>query len=104
MKRMKKSDGRAEKAIRLKVPCLQALALPEDVAAGEARVVLCGSRRALIENIAGVSELQVDIIRLRLRRGEISLGGCGLSLREARKDAVYVEGCIRRIELAGDDA
>ena len=102
MKWFKKHDKAGHDPARWKTACLRALSLPEDVAEGQARVVLCGSGRALIENTAGVAELQEDVIRLRLRRGELAVYGSHLSLQEARKDAVCVEGRIRRIELDGD--
>ena len=102
MKWFKKHNTAGHDPARWKTACLRALSLPEDVAEGQARVVLCGSSRALVENTAGVAELREDIVRLRLRRGELAIYGNQLSLQEARKDAVCVEGCICRIELDGD--
>ena len=95
---------KTRKVPRLAAPCLKALGLPEDVARGEARLTVCGRECALVENIAGVAELTGELVRLRSRSGEVAVTGAELRVRDARADALYVTGLIRKIEFTGGEA
>ena len=89
-------------------PVLGALALPEDVLSGQARLTVLGCDCMLVENHTGVARLEDECVRVRTRQGMLEIGGKGLILCEARQGALCVRGEIHQISLPGkrgaDDA
>ena len=66
------------------------------------RVTTIGGARALVENHRGLISYAPDCVRVRCRRGAVSVCGQGLTLREVRRDALIVTGRIDSVELGHD--
>lgn len=66
--------------------------LPEDALVGGARVTLIAQGSALVEGQKGVVELSPSRIRLRTKRGVVSVCGAALSLRELSLDTAMITG------------
>lgn len=70
-----------------------------DVTGRTARVTSIGNRLLLVENHCGVEAFGTDRIVLRTHCGSICVEGTDMLLRELRRDALIVEGDIRRVQL-----
>lgn len=80
--------------------CLPApLALPEDVARGEARVTLFANARAFIENHSGIIEFDDAHVRVAARCLALTVRGERLSLDMCAQRALIVRGNILAVEL-----
>ena len=72
--------------------------------ARETRVTAVGGARALVENHLGLLDYAPERVRVRCRRGAVSVCGQGLTLREGRRDALIVAGRIERVAIEHDPA
>jgi sporulation protein YqfC len=98
-KKASREDARARRAARRAKPKLSALALPEDILGGAARLTLLGSARLLIENHRGIVSVGEDCVKLMTRHGIVTVCGRELTLRDARADALSVYGFIASVAL-----
>ena len=71
----------------------------EEAAGALPRVMLAGSRRAMIENHTGIIEFTPTCVRLMTRQGVLKILGEALLLTQIRPDALTVQGEIRVIEM-----
>ena len=97
--RRKAAEEKRRGAAVRRHPVLNALAVPEDAAGEEVRVMLLGSGRALIENCLGVAEIGREEIRLTTRRGMMTVRGEELRLEDVRPCALAVTGRIESVAL-----
>lgn len=96
------AEERKTHAVRRRKPVLEALSLPEDLAENGMRLILVGSRRALIENLLSVIEISDTRIRFMTRSGVVIFSGQGLQLADVRSDAMAVVGEIESVQLPSD--
>jgi len=87
----------SRRASRRQKPGFQALALPEDMLGGAARVTVLGNARALIENHRGIADIGDECVKLMTRQGMLTVCGRELTLREVRADALSICGVIATI-------
>jgi len=80
-------SGRGKRKRRLTLAC----GLPED-ALGGARVTLFDQNCVMIEGQQGMVELDTKCMRLRTRRGVLSVLGEALTLKELSADAAMITG------------
>ncbi|MBQ8143422.1 MAG: YabP/YqfC family sporulation protein [Butyricicoccus sp.] len=77
--------------------------LAEDLTGGLTRLELTGGSRLLIEDHRGILEYTDSVLRIALRRGTIVVTGEGLQLTALTLRELAVSGCIRAIELQGEE-
>lgn len=70
-----------------------------DVTGHTARVTSIGNHSLLVENHRGVEAFGTERIVLKTSCGSIEVEGAGMMLREVRRDALIVDGDIRRVQL-----
>lgn len=70
-----------------------------DVSGRTARVTSIGNRSLLVENHRGVLEFGTERIVLNTLCGSIVVEGADMMLREVRRDALIVQGEVRRVQL-----
>ncbi|MDO4542406.1 MAG: YabP/YqfC family sporulation protein [Bacillota bacterium] len=80
------------------------LELPTDIVAGQPRLVLTGSDRALIENHSGIVHYDDSRLVLNYGGGRLEIKGCRLTLPLLRSDILRVEGEFTSVAFisAGD--
>ncbi len=76
--------------------------LPPDIILGLPRITLIGRIQLYIENHSGITLYERDRIRIRVKDGEIIIGGEDLQLRTVYNDDIYIEGVINSIALEGN--
>lgn len=86
--------GRNRRERRLTLMC----GLPQDVISGGARVTMYDQSSVMVEGQRGVVELGEARIRLRTRRGVLTVLGESLRLQELSADAAMITGA--RIDTA----
>ena len=74
------------------------LELPEEAAAGAARVTVTGGRRALVENHRGLLEYGAEQIRVSTGRGQLVLRGSGLTLAAMSGRDLLIRGKLQSAE------
>lgn len=89
----------AQRRITRTRPDFPALEWIEEAAGTLPRIMLAGSRRAMIENHTGILEFNEHCVRLMTRQGVLTLRGQTLMLSQIRADALTVRGEIEQIEL-----
>jgi len=92
-----RDEERSRRAARRRKPGFQALALPEDILHGAARVTVLGCARALIENHRGIADIGEDCVKFMTRQGMLTVCGRALTLHEVRTDALSICGVIATI-------
>lgn len=73
--------------------------LPDETLPGLPVVELAGDCRILIERHGGVTEYGCERICVRVRYGEVCIGGCGLQLAKMTKEQLVISGRIDSIQL-----
>ena len=100
-RRREKAALKERKRIWPKKPSLPALGLPEDVVTDQARLIILGDTRVLVENHRGVVELSDQCVRIMTRQGILNICGDRLTLSEVRETALSVQGSILSVEMPG---
>lgn len=90
---------RKRSLFRAHTPRPDALVWPQDLSGRCARATMIGSRRLLVENHTGILELTDARIRLNTGCGPITVTGRGLTLCDARRNALIVKGELQRVDL-----
>ena len=100
--REKAAQEAKKHSVRRARPVMAALSLPEDVSEDGVRMILLGSRRALVENILGIADVGQNSIRLVARAGVLTFQGRALALTDVREGALAVSGQIEAVLLPGN--
>ncbi len=66
-------------------------------------MVLMGNNEFMIENYDGIIEYEVNRIRVSTASGKIAIMGNDLSITELDNEELLVSGCIKSIELEGNE-
>lgn len=72
--------------------------LPKDVVLGVPVVVITGNTEITIENFRGIIEYTEQIIRIKIKCGEIKISGKNLNISYYKNDDVRIVGNIKTIE------
>ncbi len=73
------------------------LELPQDIVLDLPRVTLLGNIQMLIENHKGIIEYTSEVVRIRLKQGEIIINGSELTLGNLQPEQILIEGIINEI-------
>lgn len=73
------------------------LELPRDVVLDLPRVTMLGNAQVLVENHKGIIEYTQSQVRIRLKQGEVSIHGTGLTLGSLQAEQILVEGLLDTI-------
>ena len=71
---------------------------PKELLFNLPRVTLIGSVQLYLENHKGIIEYSSDILRLKIRDGEIIIRGKNLTIKNFFGEEVFVEGNIDSLE------
>lgn len=77
----------------------QFLDLPDGALTGEVRVEIDGTRRVAVDGRCEIVVYETDVVRLRVKTGEIRIGGDGLVLESLQTDGAAVSGHILSVEF-----
>lgn len=77
----------------------QELDLNGEAMPGEALIELFGDQRVLIENHCGVLEYCEDVIRVKVKSGQICVSGCGMNLALMSHERLIICGRIDSVHL-----
>ena len=72
--------------------------LPRELLFNLPRVTLIGNVHFYLENYGGIIEYNEEIVRLKIKEGEIIIRGEGLSIKNFYTDEIFIEGTIKLIE------
>ena len=77
----------------------QFLDLPDGALTGEVSVEIDGTHRVSVNGRCEILEYEQDLVRLRVKTGEIRIGGDGLALACLQTDGATVRGRILSVEF-----
>lgn len=77
----------------------EAVDAPRELLSGEPLIELAGDQRIMIENHTGVKEYACDCIRVGIKGGSVSIGGCDLRIARMQKKQLVIVGTIRSLCL-----
>lgn len=72
--------------------------LPKDLLFNLPRLTLIGNIQFYLENYGGIIEYSEELLRLKIRGGEIIIRGKNLSIKNFFGKEIFVEGEIKSIE------
>ena len=72
--------------------------LPRELLFNLPRVTLVGNVRLYLENYGGIIQYNQDIVRLKVKEGEIIIKGHDLSIKNFFAQEIFIEGKIKSIE------
>jgi len=72
--------------------------LPRELLFNLPRVTLIGNVHFYLENYGGVIEYNEEIVRLKVKEGEIIIKGKDLSIKNFFAEEIFIEGKIKTIE------
>jgi sporulation protein YqfC len=72
--------------------------LPRELLFNLPRVTLIGNVHFYLENYGGIIEYNEEIVRLKVKEGEIVIRGENLSIKNFYTDEIFIEGKIKLIE------
>jgi sporulation protein YqfC len=73
------------------------LELPQDIMLDLPRVTMLGNIQLLIENHKGIIEYTPELVRIRLKQGELVINGSELVLGNLQAEQILVEGTLNEI-------
>ena len=73
------------------------LELPQDIILDLPRVTMLGNIQLLIENHKGIIEYTPELVRIRLKQGELVINGSELVLGNLQAEQILVEGILNEI-------
>lgn len=73
------------------------LELPQDIVLDLPRITMLGNIQMLIENHKGIIEYTSDLVRIRLKQGEIVINGSDLILGNLQEEQILIEGTLSEI-------
>ena len=89
--------ARLKKRTELLYELAERLELPEEIAAGAARLTVTG-RRALIENHSGILECDPERIVVNTESGRLLLSGTSLVIKGMDKGELLIGGRFQHVE------
>ena len=72
--------------------------LPKDLLFNLPRLTLIGNIQLYLENYGGIIEYSEELLRLKIRGGEIVIRGKNLSIKNFFGEEIFIEGVIKSIE------
>ncbi len=75
------------------------LQLPEETLSNVPLTELHGRNLACVENHCGIVEYTPELVRIAVRRGSVSIRGCGLTIAKMTRRRVEVRGSVVCVEL-----
>lgn len=72
--------------------------LPRELLFNLPRVTLIGNIHFYLENYGGIIEYSEDLVRLKVKEGEIIIKGKNLSIKNFCAEDIFIEGKIQSIE------
>ncbi|MBQ3093908.1 MAG: YabP/YqfC family sporulation protein [Clostridia bacterium] len=77
----------------------QFLDLPDGALTGDVHIEIDGTRRVTVDGRCEILEYEREVVRLRVKTGEIRIGGDGLVLESLQADGAAVNGRILSVEF-----
>lgn len=77
------------------------LELPQDIFLDLPRLTILGNIQMLVENHKGIIEYTPILVRIRLKQGELIIGGSDLVLSNLQAEQILVEGTVSEIRFNG---
>lgn len=77
------------------------LELPQDIFLDLPRLTVLGNIQMLVENHKGIIEYTPVLVRIRLKQGELIIGGSDLVLSNLQAEQILVEGTVNEIRFNG---
>jgi len=74
------------------------LELPKELLCNLPRVTIIGNLQLSLENYGGIIEYSDELLRLRIRGGEIVIKGRNLVIKNFYSEEIFIEGQIKSIE------
>lgn len=75
------------------------LELPQDIILDLPRMTILGNVQMLIENYKGIIEYTPNVVRIRLKQGELVIRGAELVLGNLQAEQILVEGTLQEIRF-----
>ncbi len=72
--------------------------LPKELLCNLPRATIIGNVQLYLENYGGIIEYNDEILRLKIRGGEIVVKGKNLTIKNFFSEEIFVEGQIKSIE------
>ncbi len=72
--------------------------LPKELLCNLPRITLIGDVQMLLENYGGIIEYNDEILRLKVREGEVVVAGKNLTIKNFLSDELLIEGKIISVE------
>lgn len=72
--------------------------LPKEIFLNLPRITLIGNLQLYLENFGGIIEYSDEILRLKIKNGEVVIRGRELAIKNFFGEEIYVEGDIKSIE------
>jgi sporulation protein YqfC len=72
--------------------------LPKDLLFNLPRLTLIGNIQLYLENYGGIIEYSEELLRLKVRGGEIIIRGKNLAIKNFFGEEIFIEGVIKSIE------
>ena len=72
--------------------------LPQDLLFNLPRVTMIGNIQLYIENYGGIVEYSGNVLRLKIKNGEIIIKGKDLKIKNFFADEMFIEGEITSLE------
>ena len=72
--------------------------LPQDLLFNLPRITMIGNIQLYIENYGGIIEYSGNVLRLKIKNGEIIIKGKDLKIKNFFADEMFVEGEITSLE------
>ena len=75
------------------------LELPQDIVLDLPRMTMLGNIQMLVENHKGIIEYTPELVRIRLKQGELVINGSDLVLGNLQAEQILVEGTMNEIRF-----
>ncbi|MDF2502056.1 MAG: sporulation protein YqfC [Anaerosporomusa subterranea] len=75
------------------------LELPQDIVLDLPRMTMLGNIQMLVENHKGIIEYTPELVRIRLKQGELVINGSDLVLGNLQAEQILVEGTMSEIRF-----
>jgi sporulation protein YqfC len=72
--------------------------LPKDLLLNLPRLTLIGNIQLYLENYGGIIEYSEELLRLKVRGGEIIIRGKNLAIKNFFGEEIFIEGTIKSLE------
>jgi sporulation protein YqfC len=72
--------------------------LPKELLCNLPRITLIGDVQMLLENYGGIIEYNDELLRLKVREGEVVVTGKNLTIKNFLSDELLIEGKIISVE------